>query len=111
VQENVRRLEISVENVLLVDSLESIEELLEILETFNLSQMVLLLKEIFKSAAIAIFVDKVHIICGLEHFNEFHDIRSFDSIQGFDFICSEFFEFWNLLEFVKGKKLSRIKIL
>lgn len=63
-EENVIWLQIPMHNIILVEDLKSLKKLFEDQEGLFLVQSVLFSKKAFKSATIAVFVNKIKVILG-----------------------------------------------
>lgn len=101
VQQDVGGLQVSVQNIVLEETLEPIQDLGEDMQGFLFCENLLLLDNVFKRAAVAVFVDKIDIVLGSEHFYELDDVDVADFGQRLYFVHREFVELRHHLELLK----------
>lgn len=88
------------QNVVLIQCLESINKLFEYSESLSLGQVSFGSYQILESSSLAVFVNQVDVSIRFDHFNKVDDVNVvLQQLEDFNFVTGEFDELVNLLEF------------
>lgn len=112
VEEDVVGLHVAVHDVVLVEDLEGLKHLLEDEEGLLLGELLLLGEESLEGAAVAVLVDEVEVVGGLEHVVVADDVRvDFDVAEDVDFVDRALLQLLVLPEARNGNHLDRVLLL
>jgi hypothetical protein len=99
VQQNIAWLDVPMHDVVLGEGLKGLEHVHEVQQCFGLSEMPVVLDEPFQCAPIAVLIDEVVVIDGLEDLHELDDmVVLLDFGEGLDFVDGALLEFGAHLE-------------
>lgn len=100
VEQNVRRFEISMQNMRFIQNLKGRPQLFEYMYGLFLRKSAFLLDMLSKSAAVAELIDQIVVVVGAEHLNEADDIGVRHFAEDVDFVVGKLRQFGRLLELV-----------
>lgn len=99
-------------DIVFIEYLKSLQQLLEDKQGMLLGQFDLLGEQVLESATVAIFIDEIEVVGGLEHIVVFDDIGVIlDVGKNVDLINRALLQLFVLLEFVYGDHLDRVLFL